>query len=70
MFDERMPFQPYNDGVNLHPKVTPKASANLIDKVVYEADGTNILKVFVTTPPDKAKANEAAIKLPAKRVEG
>ena len=63
MFDELMPFQPCDGGVTLNLKVTPKASSNRIGKVVCESDGTNILKVFVTAPPDKGKANEAVIKL-------
>ena len=66
MFDELMPFQPCDGGVQLHLKVTPKASANRIGKVVYESDGANFLKVFVTAPHDKGKANQSVIKLLAK----
>lgn len=42
-------------------KVTPKAAA---EKVI-EKDG--LLHVYVTSPPEKGKANKAVIKLLAKR---
>ena len=44
-------------------KVNPKASANRIDGIHTEADGNAVLKVSVTAPPERGKANAAVVKL-------
>lgn len=44
-------------------KLTPKASADRIGQTVMNAEGKKVLRVYVTAPPDKNKANEALIRL-------
>ena len=66
LLDELLPLQPTNDGVQLNVQVTPKAAANKIGKVITDAKGVNILKVYVTAAPEDGKANAAVIKLLAK----
>jgi len=50
-------------GVNIPLRVQPKASAN---RIAGEHAGS--LKVLVTVPPEGGKANEAAIKVIAKKL--
>lgn len=47
-------------------KLTPKASRNAVQGWAEDAEGNKILKVSVTTVPEKGKANEALIELLAK----
>ena len=47
---------------------TPKANTDAIDRLHHAADGTTALKIRVTQPPEKAKANKAVIALLAKRL--
>ncbi len=47
-------------------KVTPKAAANRLTGLAADADGGLVLKVSVTAPADKGKANAAVVKLLAK----
>ncbi len=51
------------DGARLAIRVQPKSSRNEI-----VADGGGRLKIFVTAPPDRGKANDAALSLLAKRL--
>ena len=57
-----------DDAVVLAIHVTPKAGANAIGNLQAAADGSHALKVRVTQPPDKGKANKAVISLLAKRL--
>lgn len=47
-------------------KVTPKAAANRVTGLAADAEGGQVLKVSVTAPADKGKANAAVVKLLAK----
>ena len=46
-------------------RVTPKARSNRID-VTVRPDGSTLIRVHVTAPPDRGKANKAIIELLAK----
>lgn len=48
-------------------KVTPRAKQTLI-KAETMADGSQLLRVYVTTAPEKGKANDAVLKLLAKHL--
>ena len=52
--------------VRIAVRLTPKASANKINGWVEDANGEKILKVSVTTVPEKGKANETLIALLSK----
>ncbi len=58
-------FRPDAGGLSLTLKVQPKASRDAIQGAVETPDGW-ALKVAVTAPPDKGKANAAVIALVAK----
>lgn len=51
----------------LNVRVTPRASSNRI-KVDYQEDGTQLIRVYVTAPPEDGKANKAVIKLLAQEL--
>lgn len=59
------PFQAASGGVSVNVRLTPKASRNRIGPVVAHGGG-GVLKVQVTEPPERGKANRALIKLLAK----
>lgn len=48
-------------------RVTPKASSNRI-KTEILADGSKLVRVYVTVVPESGKANQAVIKLLAKEL--
>lgn len=54
-------------GDTLNVRVTPKAAANRI-KVEHLADGSQLIRVYVTTVPEDGKANREVIKLLAKQL--
>ena len=64
--DDGLPFRPVADGLRVTLRVTPKASANRIAGMAVDAEGAPALKVGVTAPPDKGKANTAVVRLLAK----
>ena len=53
------------NGDILHLRVTPKASSNRI-KYEDQADGSIVVKVYVTCVPEGGKANDVVIKLLSK----
>ena len=54
-------------GVRLSVKVTPRARHSGIIGPAPEADGSSVLRVAVTEPPEGGKANAALLKLLAKQ---
>ena len=70
MADAIGPVERAADGVRLHLKATPKASADRLGAVVEEpgASGGTVrrLKIQVTAPPADGAANAAILKLLAK----
>jgi uncharacterized protein (TIGR00251 family) len=63
-----MPFyRPVRDGLTLSIRVTPKASRDAIGGVMAMPEG-EALKVAVTAPADKGKANEAVCALLAEKL--
>lgn len=51
----------------LQVRVTPKAAANRI-KVEHQADGSRLIRVYVTVAAEDGKANKAVIELLAKEL--
>ena len=60
-----LPLRACAEGVLVALKVTPKSGADRIEGLVADGEGTR-LRLRVTAPPEKGKANEAVIKLLAK----
>lgn len=60
------PFRRVADGVRVELKVTPRAAHARIGGVADDTDGSQVLKVAVTVPPEDGKANRAVIGLLAR----
>ena len=50
-------------GLELFVRATPNASANRIEGIETRDDGSEVLRVRVTAPPDKGKANKSVAAL-------
>ncbi len=57
------PYALHKEGILLHVRLSPNASANRIDAVQDMGDADFRLKIKVTAVPEKGKANKALIKL-------
>jgi uncharacterized protein (TIGR00251 family) len=66
LFLSDLPITMATDHLLLHIKVTPKAAANRIGKVVSDASGKPLLKIYVTAVPEHGKANKAVLEFLAK----
>lgn len=53
----------------LYVLATPQAAKDRLGEIVEDADGQAYLKVYVTTVPEKGKANKAIIALLAKKLD-
>lgn len=62
------PWRAVADGLELFLRVTPNAGTNRIESVESRDDGSVVLRVRVSAPPDKGKANKAVIALLAERI--
>jgi len=60
------PFKAVEDGLLLFCRVNPGASQNRIAGLITDDAGQTYIKVLVSVPPEKGKANQALIKLISK----
>ena len=63
------PFSPTLTGVEIALWVTPSASRDKVGEVMDHPDYGPVLKIAVTAPPEKGKANAGVIKLLAKQLQ-
>ncbi|MBK1696911.1 DUF167 family protein [Rhodovibrio salinarum] len=61
------PWRVVADGLSVDLQVTPGAKADRVDGIEQQADGAPVLRVRIKAPPADGKANQALIKLLAKR---
>jgi uncharacterized protein (TIGR00251 family) len=64
---ERRPWRPVDGGLSVELQVTPGAKADRVEGVEVQADGTPVLRVRIKAPPADGKANQALVRLLAKR---
>lgn len=64
--NDRLPARKTPEGIVIAVRLTPKGGADAVAGVEAAADGRFVLKVRVTTVPEKGKANAALVLLLAK----
>jgi uncharacterized protein len=62
------PWAALAGGVSLSVRLTPKGGRDAIDGVEPMADGRAVLKARVAAPPSEGEANDALVRLIAKRL--
>lgn len=62
-------FRITNDGVVLIVGVIPGGSKDMVEGVITDDSGSSYVKVRVTAPPEKGKANKSMLKLLAKQLK-
>ncbi len=63
------PLTKTDKGIILNVRLAPKSSKNSINKIEEDADGNGVIKISVTTVPEKGKANKALIDLLSKELK-
>jgi hypothetical protein len=57
------PFTAVRDGVRIRIRLSPGAAADRLGGVVLDADGAVRLRIAVTAPADRGRANDAMIRI-------
>jgi hypothetical protein len=63
----RRPWRADQHGLSVDLQVTAGAKADRVEGVELQGDGTAVLRVRLKAPPTDGKANQALVKLLAKR---
>ncbi len=63
------PWEIVKEHLMVHARVTPNARKNGIGGLYEAADGSQALGIYVSVPPEKGKANKAAIAILAKALK-
>ena len=58
-----LPFCKANNGIVAAIRLTPRARQKRVTGLGHLEDGALVIKAYVTSPPDKGKANKALVKL-------
>jgi uncharacterized protein (TIGR00251 family) len=60
------PSSPARAGLRLAIRLSPRAKADRLNRVLIAADGGRVLSATVTAPPEEGRANEALLRLLAR----